>query len=349
MSTERDGSGMHGALILGPARCGSTMISRMLASHPAVLSLSELFAMVGPRAFRPAQCDGRQFWHALTAPLPGMSRIGNPDTAPDEFLYHLVPQRRHDPWNCPPLLAITLPHLFADPDSALERLRPVIEPRPRGPLAEHYLALFRALADLDGRRPGVWAERSGGSLAAAATLVRMFPHARRIVVLRNGPETALSLRDYAPARLAIWLWRHGLGLVDPISPRAHLGRGIVWPWLARLGGLMPLTSILNRRPTLRDCGRFWSALMTRGERSLAPHRISTLRYEDIMADPVRGVRHLGQLVAGDVPDVWCQRAAAIPQPRPSRLISLDREARRILTAACAEGEAAAARLEARSI
>ncbi len=343
------GSGMRGALILGPARCGSTMISRMLVTHPEVLSLSELFAMIGPRAFRPARCDGRQFWRALTLPLPGMCRIGNPDTAPDEFLYHLVPDRKHDPWNCPPLLAITLPHLFADPDRALEDLRPLIAPRPFGPLSDHYLALFRALADLDGRRPAVWAERSGGSLAAAATLVSMFPGARRIVMLRNGPETAMSLRDYAPARLAIWLWRQGIGIVDPISPQAHLGRGAIWPLLARLDRLFPLAVILNRRPSLRDCGRFWSALMVRGERSLAPHRISTLRYEDILADPERGARDLGRMVAGSAPEAWCQRATAIPGRRPSRLASLARDEHKILRDACAEGEAAASRLEARSI
>ena len=349
MTPGGDGSGMQGALILGPARCGSTMISRMLVTHPEVLSLSELFAMIGPRAFRPARCDGRQFWRALTLPLPGMCRIGNPDTAPDEFLYHLVPDRKHDPWNCPPLLAITLPHLFADPDRALEDLRPLIAPRPFGPLSDHYLALFRALADLDGRRPAVWAERSGGSLAAAATLVSMFPGARRIVMLRNGPETAMSLRDYAPARLAIWLWRHGLGIVDPISPQAHLGRGAIWPLLARLDRLVPLAVILNRRPSLRDCGRFWSALMVRGERSLAPHRISTLRYEDILADPERGARDLGRMVAGSAPEAWCQRATAIPGRRPSRLASLARDEHKILRDACAEGEAAASRLEARSI
>lgn len=338
-----DASGLAGVLLLGPARCGSTLVSRMLASHSAVLSLSELFAMIGPRAFRPARCDGRRFWRALTQPLPGMVRIGNPDTAPDEFLYHRVARRRFDPWNCPPILSITLPHLSDDPDALLDRLRPQIEPAGDAPLSDHYLALFAALARL---RPGakVWAERSGGSLAAAGILGQMFPLARRIVLLRNGADTALSLRDYAPGRLAIWLWKYGLGVVDPISSTRHLGRGAVWPMLAQLPGL-PLRAILSRQPSLRDAGRFWSALMTRGAAALAGQSFDTLRYEDLIATPAEGVRRLGHLVAGEVPPDWATRAAALPRAQASRTDALDRHDRRILRNACAEGEAAAASLE----
>lgn len=324
------------------------MISRMLATHPAVLSLSETFAMIGPRAFRPAHCDGPRFWHALTSPLPGMRRIGNPDTAPDEFLYHRVSNRKHDPWNCPPLLAITLPHLFNDPDDALDKLRPLMVARPYSCLSGHYLALFRALAALADLSPVVWTERSGGSLAAASTLITMFPQARHVVVLRNGADTALSLRDYVPARLAIWLWRRGMGLVDPISANAHLGRGAIWPLLARLDRAIPLRLIMQRRPSLHDCGSFWSTLMQRGESALSGHPISTIRYEEILAAPQQGARHMGQLIAGVAPESWCAQASTIPQPRPSRLSILDRDERRALVDACIEGEVATDRLAARS-
>lgn len=343
----RDASGMSGALLLGSARCGSTLISAMLRSHPEVLSLSECFAMIGPRAFRPARCDGASFWRALSEPLPGMSRIGNPDNAPDEFLYHLTPDPRHDPWRCPPLLAITLPHLETDPDAAFADLRPQLANRPDGPLADHYLTLFRALAARQDPAPNVWAERSGGSLAAAGTLRRMFPKARLIVLLRAGADTALSLRDYPPGRLAIWLWKHGFGLLDPISPKRHLGRGAVWPLLARVGGGLPLGAILRHRPTLRDCGRFWSALMQRGEAALTDHPITTLRHEDLLADPLAGAHALGMAVAGTAPEGWLQQARQLPQRRPSRVDRLSTAEAEVLINACAPGEAAAARLHQR--
>ena len=342
-------SEMSGGLLLGSARCGSTLVSRMLRRHPAILSLSECFAMIGPRAFRPARCDGARFWQALSQPLPGMSRIGNPDTAPDEFLYHLTPDPRHDPWRCPPLLAITLPHLSDDPDAAFEAMQGAIAPRPEAPLADHYLALFRALALRQGNAPKVWAERSGGSLAAAGTLGAMFPQARRIVLLRAGPDTALSLRDYAPGRLAIWLWKRGFGLLDPISPQQHLGRGWVWPWLARMGGGLPLGLILRHRPSLADCGGFWSEMMRRGEAVLADQPIAALRHEDLLADPRKGAHDLGVAVAGSAPDGWLDEVAAMPQRRPSRLSALPAAERDALAAACAPGEAAAARMRARAI
>lgn len=339
---------MTGALLLGSARCGSTLVSQMLRRHPDVLSLSECFAMIGPRAFRPRRCDGARFWRALSQPLPGMSRIGNPDTAPDEFLYHLTPDPRHDPWQCPPLLAITLPHLERDPDAGFDALQPAICNRPQAALEDHYLALFRALAARRDMPPQVWAERSGGSLAAAHVLTQMFPKARLIVLLRAGPDTALSLRDYVPGRLAIWLWKHGLGLVDPIAPRRHLGRGAVWPILARLGGRLPLDAILRRRPSLHDCGAFWSALMCRGEAALAGHPITTLRHEDLLADPAAGAQALGMAVADAVPASWLAEVATMPQRRPSRLAALPPNERDALVAACAAGEAAAQRLSARA-
>lgn len=342
---------MAGALLLGPARCGSTMVSQMLRRHPDILSLSELFAMTGPRAFRPARCGGARFWRALTQPLAGMSRIGNPDTAPDEFLYHLTPDPRHDPWRCPPLLAITLPHLDPDPDDAFEALRDQIAARPTAALTDHYLALFRALAARQaaqqGHAPKVWAERSGGSLAASGTLTGMFPQARRIVLLRAGADTALSLRDYGPGRLAIWLWKYAPALLDPISPRHHLGRGAIWPVLARFGGGLPLAAILRHRPSLRDCGRFWSDLICRGEAALAGQPITTLRHEDLVANPAQGARDLGMAVAGSAPPAWLAEVVAIPQRRPSRLATLTKDERATLIAACAAGEAAARRMEAR--
>lgn len=344
-----DASGMRGALLLGPARCGSTLVSRMLRRHPDVLSLSECFAMIGPRAFRPMRCDGARFWNALSQPLPGMSRIGNPDTAPDEFLYHLTPDPRHDPWRCPPLLAITLPHLSHDPDGAFDALHGVIAPRTKAPPADHYLALFRALALQQGNAPAVWAERSGGSLAAAGTLTQMFPAARRIVLLRSGMDTALSLRDYGPGRLAIWLWKHGLGLLDPIAPRSHLGRGAVWPWLARLGGGLPLDRILRHRPMLADCGAFWSALICRGEAALADQPIAVLRHEDLLREPRQGARDLGLAVAGSAPEGWLDEVATLPQHRPSRAAALTGAERETLAAACAPGEAAARRMQSRAI
>ncbi|WBU61054.1 sulfotransferase [Paracoccus albus] len=242
------------------------------------------------------------------------------------------------------MLAITLPHLEDHPDAAFDDLRPMIDARAYGTLADHYLFLFRTLAARRSQQPTVWAERSGGSLTAAGILLRRFTKAKLIVLLRSGAETALSLRDYAPGRMAIWLWKYGFGLIDPISPTRHLGRGVIWPVLSRMDRALPLNRILNRQPSLRDCGSFWSALMQRGEAALRNHPITTLRHADLMSDPVETTRHLGNAVAGSAPASWVGQASKLPQRRRSRLLTLSPQDLDCLLEACASGEAAAERL-----
>lgn len=328
---------MEGALILGSARCGSTLVSEMLRRHPEILSISELFSMLGPYAFTPQSCDGRSFWRALSQPIPAMGKVGNPRVAPGEFLYGSAPQHRHDPYACPPILTIALPHLSNDPDALFERLRPQIETRGASSLAGHYEALFGMLAQEFGGR--VWAERSGGSLAVSGTLTRMFPAARQIVLTRNGPETVLSMRDYPATRLAIFIWRHGLGLIDPIHPRRHFGRGRLWPAIAQLSGGRMIEAILARRPGLAETGRFWSALVTRGLAQLDPRRAAVVSYESLLARPRDAARRLGMAVAETAPKSWLDEVEALPQARPSRLGTLTARERLDLTDACAQAEA----------
>ena len=167
---------MRGALILGSARCGSTLVSQILNAHPAVLSVSELFAAAGHNAFRPRHLDGARFWAHMARPSRAMAQVANPDAAPSEFLYGRVPHPAHDPWHCPPILAVTLPHLSENPDALFDALAGQMRARAPAPLAAHYRALFQAMARQIGGRE-IWVERSGGSLVAAATLREMFPDA----------------------------------------------------------------------------------------------------------------------------------------------------------------------------
>ncbi|MDO5657372.1 MAG: sulfotransferase [Paracoccus sp. (in: a-proteobacteria)] len=339
---------MQGALLLGSARCGSTLISRMLRSHPGILSLSEFFVSLGAHAFRPDVIGGRDLWRHLSRPSPMMRRLANPDIAPDEFLYHQG-LGRFDPFDCPPLLAITLPHLTDQPDRVFDALSRIVPDWPERPLSVQYTALFAEIDRLTGHTPRnvsagrVWAERSGGSMAAAATLRRMFPQARLVVLTRAGADTALSLCAYKPSWPAIWMWKQGLGLLDPIHPRRHFGRGAVWPLLARLGGPL-LRHILSRPPHLEDCGAFWSAMMQRGVAGLRGARVEMIRYEALIADPHAQAARLGHAIAGAAPPEWLAAAAAMPQARPSRLTALEPAQHRALLAACAPGEAALSEL-----
>lgn len=336
---------MRGGLVLGSARCGSTLVSQVLRLHPDVLSLSELFSTAGPHAFRPARpgatISGARFWQRLATPSRALSRMGNPALAPAEFLYGRQPSPAFDPFFCPPVLAVTLPHLSDDPDALFQRIGARAALRPDLPLADHYRALF---ADLAGDAGGkVWVERSGGSLAAAGTLRAMFPEARPVLLLRDGPDTALSMRDYPAARLAIWMWRRLRPLgIDLLGQRSHYGRGALWPAISAIGGRIGVGAILSRRPSLKDCGAFWSAVTLAGLRGLDGAKPLVLHYEDLCRQPRSQLVRLGIYLTGRAPADWLDAASALPRPRPSRAAALPEADRRVLLNACERGEFALA-------
>lgn len=331
---------MRGGLVLGSARCGSTLVSQILRLHPEILSVSELFATMGPNAFRPPRLDGARFWAHLATPSRAMAKVANPEAAPSEFLYGRVEAPAHDPFLCPPLLAVTLPHLSDDPDRLFATLAAPLRTRGRAPLADHYRALFSDLAQAVGGR-GTWVERSGGSLVAAGTLRTMFPEARLVLLLRDGAETALSMRDYPAARLAIWCWRHlGRFGIDLLHPERHFGRGAVWPVVAAISGRVGLRRILAQRPGLHEAGAFWSAVTLAGLRGLAGAAPLVLHYEALCRAPVPAITALGGHLAGSAPPGWLAQAAALPQARPSRLTGLSPAERAVLERACAPGEQA---------
>ena len=49
-------------LILSTVRCGSTMASEVLHTHPDVLSLSEFFISLGMKSLIPKRLSGKALW-----------------------------------------------------------------------------------------------------------------------------------------------------------------------------------------------------------------------------------------------------------------------------------------------
>lgn len=330
------------AFVLGSARCGSTLVSRVIRMHPELLSLSEVFSTAGPHAFPQGRISAARFWRGLSRPTRLGAAMGNPTRAPDEFLYGAQSGCRFDPHFCPPILSVALPHLSDRPDALFHWLGQVALQAPRQDAGAHYRHIFGALAQRMGRR--VWVERSGGSVVAAATLQELFPQARFVWLTRNGADTVLSMRDYPAARMAVWMWKRlrPLGL-DLLAPGGHYGRAGVWRWLQAAGGVMPKAPILDRRPDLADVAAFWSHMMIRGAQAMAaipPGRILHLSYEALTRDPAAQLARLGDFLAGSAPEDWLRRAAALPRTRPSRADALPANTRARLLDACAPGEAA---------
>ncbi len=79
--------------VVGTGRCGSTMLSNMLRTHPALLSISEFFALttdIGGRIdeiFTPELIDGKAFFELIAALSPRSNLLLKHDVAPSEILY----------------------------------------------------------------------------------------------------------------------------------------------------------------------------------------------------------------------------------------------------------------------
>ena len=337
---------MTPAFILGSGRCGSTLVSQILRLHPGILSLSEVFSTAGARAFPKRALTGPAFWRAMGQPDRLGSALGNPHRAPNEFLYGRQKGNRFDPFACPPLLQVALPHLTDQPDLLFEELQKQALTWPFQGIQHHYLALFSALQERFG--PLVPVERSGGSLVAAATLTRLFPGSRYVLLHRAGADTVLSMCDYPAARLALFVWRHfGTVRLDFLSPDGHYGRGRIWPLLQRGSRLLPLQRILDSPPDPVQMARFWSVMMQRGcdaLRLLPDDQLMLLEYEALVARPEENLAQLGIFLAGEAPGAWLGAASALPQLRPSRLARLPAADRAGLIEACQPGEDAFAEL-----
>jgi hypothetical protein len=316
---------MKGAFLVNASRSGSTMMSTILRQHPDVLSLSELMATQGTRALLPGQISGQAFWRQLAKPTALMRHLANPASAPDEFLYHTVQNRRFDPFNCPPILAVTLPHLFPTPDTEFDELAHQVRRFSRQTRVDHLHAMIEFLGTKTGQ--SFWVERSGGTLMATSALAKAFPNAKFAVLLRDGRDVTLSMQSYKPARFVIWFWRLASRFgIDVFKPDASIGSA---RWIALTeqlsGQILPIERILNAKPSIQDAAACWSALTQSGIAqfsALPAHRRLVLRYESIVAAPKVELTRLSHFL--ELPDdkEWLEYGANVPRMVPSRYKAL---------------------------
>src|ERR1044072_5512427 len=139
--------------VVGTGRCGSTALSEVLRLHPHVLSLSELMASLEPSALPEGPLpegpvSGEEFWEVLAGPPAFANRLIREGFGLPEHTYpgSASGGRFSAEGDGIPAVALTaLPHLSDDPDALFDALRPVVCGRARGPVGEHYRALFEAL------------------------------------------------------------------------------------------------------------------------------------------------------------------------------------------------------------
>jgi putative sulfotransferase len=185
-------------VILNSGRCGSTLLSDLIATEPETLSVQEsLRTLLSLRGILSVneELAGSQYWDLMRTPDLIWEVCVRISAIPPEFRYPETGRWVGDLAALPPILAVTLPAISDDPDTLFDLLDARVPRFPVQPLARHHRMLLDLLASLYGRRR--WVERSGASSSLAAWLLKEFPADRVVYLTRNLCDTALSMsRNY---------------------------------------------------------------------------------------------------------------------------------------------------------
>ena len=337
-------------IVISTGRCGSTLLSRMLRAHPAVLSLSELFSTVRHRGYLDGAPDGARFWQMLSEPDPALDTMVGSGLTVSELIYPYGRGRFDAATGIPAICHMTLPMLCDDPDALFDDLAAVVPGWPARPVADQYRALFAHLAGrLD--RPVV-VERSGGSLAMLPRLREQFPEARFVYLTRDGADSALSMSRHAGFRLML-LGREAARLAG-VASAEQLGAE-QYPLLpADLAALLSdpsqLPALMRHDIGVTAFGALWSAMTCEGAGELlrlpAGSWLMT-SYEKLVADAPGQLTRLAGFLGVPAPGDWLTAAAGLVDPgRRHASARLDPRLLTALRRSCAPGAAVDASLAA---
>jgi hypothetical protein len=323
--------------IVGTGRCGSTLLSRMLAECPDVLSVFEyLNGLDMARRFAPEPIGGAAFAELVCAEQPFLTAVMRRGYEVPEVIYPFGPGMRHHrgdalPW----ILANTIPRLSDRPDALYDEAVAWLRARPAAPAVAHHRAFFAWLAARSGRR--LWIERSGSSIDYLGALAEAFPEARFLHIHRDGPEAALSMREHHAYRLPI-------SVIYDVPVEGGLRVSELGPLDLRAEPRSDdaVSRILAARPPAEYFGRYWSDQLARGYAAvpaLGSERFRELRFEDLVARPREALDSVRDFFAlGPDRDGWIARAAALVRAAPpSRVEKLAPAERDALALACEPG------------
>ncbi|MEU6990109.1 sulfotransferase [Streptomyces sp. NPDC046465] len=301
--------------VIGTGRSGSTALSRILNTHPDVLSLNEYLASVGEVAFPDWQLSGAEFWDALFRPtsyFAGMLRSGLPMP---EFLYTRRPGRyTAETTGIPALSLMVLPHLTDDPDGLLDEIHAAVVDWPVRTAVQHHEALFELLGTRFGRTAVV--ERSGYSTGWAPGLRTAFPYAKFVHLFRDGPDCALSMSRHPGYRVITLMReiRERAGVESFEELTADHMRALPPELAPLLGERFDPALVRDRELPLRRFGILWSELVAQGVRFLdglpAAQRM-TLAYEDLIDAPREELTRLAAFVGVEPSPRWLDGACAL--------------------------------------
>ena len=322
--------------IVGSGRCGSTLLSRMLACHSTVASLCEFFnGLDMARRFAPEPIAGAELAELVGAEQPFVTAVLRRGYEVPEIVYPFERSGRYRrdealPW----ILVSMLPRLSDDPDTLDDEAQAFLRAQPERPARDHYLAFFDWLGARTGRPR--WIERSGSSIDYLADLHAAFPEAYFLHLHRDGPETALSMREHHAYRLPISiLYRAPLDTGETLADLGPLDLD------AAPDGRDAISRILASRPPAETFGRYWCDQIEHGFAAvpaIARDRYREVRFEDLVERPAETLAEIASFFALPAEPGFLEQAAALVRGvPPARAPDLEAAEREALRAACAPG------------
>jgi len=297
------------AIIISTGRCGSTLLSDLIAQEPDTLSVQEFVASVEPWGDDREPFSGAAYWARLSSPRPELATLIRIGLTPAEVVYPADGRWAGDLTALPRILATTLPKISPEPDRLFDTLADLVPGFPTQPLAQHHRMFLDLLTSLTGRRR--WVERSGGSSHVARHLLESFPNAKIVYLTRNREDTARSMSRH-PSFQLLQLSVESLGRygIDPF----HVGADQPVPEELRryLPGRLTAEVLRERGRDIQRYHSLCAFLAGEAEQAIAdarPRELLTMTYDDLVDDPLTQLVRLGRFLEFDDWERWAHRVA----------------------------------------
>jgi hypothetical protein len=316
--------------VVGTGRCGSTLLSLMLAEHRDVVSLHECFTGLDwSRRFAEGLVMGDDLATLIGAEQPVTTAVLARGHTSDEIQYPFgTPNVRHVVGDPVPWLSITmLSRLTDDPDTWYDEMMAFARSQPSATMADHYRALFDWVTARAGGSE--WVERSGSSLDYLGDLAVLYPNARFVHIHRDGHEAALSIRSHPFFRLGVAMFMDLFPDID--DPEAAV------------------TAVIDTPPPCWAVGQYWSDQVLRGFRALPlldRAQFLQVRFEDVVTAPAAALAEIAAFfeLSRD-PDFIARGSSLVRGVPPERFGSLPPEEQDELRNACRPGQVLLGRSE----
>jgi hypothetical protein len=345
--------------VVNSGRCGSTMLSRILQTHPDVLSASEYLntmrSTMGGTLFPPGAVSGADLWELLRASEPDADAAIR--SAPSGLVsklfgvaYPYETGRFGPGTGIPRICHFVLPMLSDDPDALFDQLAAEVPSWPARPPAVQYRALLGFLTRLLGRQVAV--ERSGGSVTFPALLFPHYPDARFVHLYRDGPDCSLSLSKFPATRtMVLTAMAAAASGLPPTAPWDTIINAAPAELKDLLTSPRDWDRIMGYPIPLAHFGTMWSEMMREALNSLSQvpgESWISLKYEQLVADPRPQLTRLAEFIGVPAIPAWLDRARGIVTGNRTGTAAaqLDPGTLKVLRAACEPGERAIAAMDA---